>query len=86
MQCNDVKSMVDDPLIIQVEKIAESFARVSQEYEPLQKEDIDINEARNLKPVPWITSEKINGKIQKIKSGVCPGNLSKSSLLVYHCL
>ena len=51
----DVTSMVDDPPFI-------------QEYEPLQKEDIDINEARNLKPVPWIIFEKINEKIQKMKS------------------
>ena len=64
----NVISLINDPPSIQAEKIADNFARVSQEYEPLQKEDIDINLAKNMKPVPWITREKIHKTIRRMKS------------------
>ena len=64
----NVISLMNDPPDTQAEKIADNFARVSQEYEPLQKEDIDINLAKNIKPVPWITQDKICQTIRKMKS------------------
>ena len=54
----------------QAEKIADSFAQVSNEYEHLQTRDIDLSEAHNQKPVPWITHQKIYTKVNKMKSKI----------------
>ena len=56
------------PADIQAEKIADSFAFISNEYQPLKTEDIDINQATNRKSVPWITPARINEKIWKMKT------------------
>ena len=76
MSCNDqtklnevnVTSLINVPSDIQAEKIADSFASISNEYEPLKNEDIDINQATNRKPMLWITPDRINQKIQKMKT------------------
>ena len=64
----NVESLNNFSVDIQAEKIADSFAKVSNEYEPLKSEDVDISQASNSKPFPWITREKIQKKIQKMKS------------------
>jgi hypothetical protein len=64
----NVLSLNDLPHDDQAEKIADSFAQVSNEYEPLKSEDIDINQAKNSKPFPWITRKKICHKIRKMKA------------------
>ena len=64
----NVLSLNDLPHDDQAEKIADSFAQVSNEYEPLKSEDIDINQAKNSKPFPWITRKKICQKIRKMKA------------------
>ena len=76
MSCNDqtklnevnVTSLINMPADIQAEKIADSFAFISNEYQPLKTEDIDINQATNRKSVPWITPARINEKIWKMKT------------------
>ena len=52
----------------QAEKIADSFAQVSHEYEPLKTADIDVNQAKNNKAFPWITRDQICDKITKMKT------------------
>ena len=64
----NVLSLNDLPHDDQAEKIADSFAQVSNEYEPLKSEDIDINQAKNSKPFLWITRKKICHKIRKMKA------------------
>ena len=63
-----VESLSNLSTSTQAEKIADSFAKVSNEYLPLKSEDIDLNQAANVKPFPWITPSKIHQKIQKMKS------------------
>ena len=64
----NVLSLTDLPPNAQAEKIADSFAKVSNEYQPIKSEDIDFSQATNCKPLPWITLEKIRQKIKKMKS------------------
>ena len=64
----NVLSLTDLPPNAQAEKIADSFAKVSNEYQPIKSEDIDVSQATNCKPLPWITLEKIRQKIKKMKS------------------
>ena len=64
----NVLSLTDLPPNAQAEKIADSFAKVSNEYQPIKSEDIDVIQATNCKPLPWITLEKIRQKIKKMKS------------------
>ena len=63
-----VESLSNLSTSTQAEKIADSFAKVSNEYLPLKSEDIDLNQAANVKPFPWITPSKIHQKIHKMKS------------------
>ena len=51
----------------QAEIIADSIAYISNQYEPLKSEEIDVNLAKNTKPFPRISQEKIGQKIRKIK-------------------
>ena len=63
-----VENLVNFPMDIQAEKIADAFAKISNEYEPLEEKDVDISEASNEKPFPYITSFKIHKKIKKMKN------------------
>ena len=49
----------------QAEIIADSIAYISNQYEPLKYEEIDANLAKNTKPFPRISQEKICQKIRK---------------------
>ena len=55
---------------VQAERIADSFAKVSNEYEPLKEEDVDMSELKNKKSLPYITAYKINKKIKKMKTKI----------------
>ena len=63
-----VESIASFPMKAQAEMIADRFAEVSNEYESLKYEDIDISKASNAKPFPWIAAGKINNKIKKMKT------------------
>ena len=52
----------------QAEKIADSFAYISNQYEPLKSEEIDVNLAKNTEPFPRICQEKIFQEIRQLKS------------------
>ena len=69
-QCDkvNVQSLSNLAAGTQAEKIADSFAFISNEYEPLKSEEIDVNQATNRKPFPWITPDQIHQKIKKMKS------------------
>ena len=69
-QCDkvNVQSLSNLAADTQAEKIADSFAFISNEYEPLKSEEIDVNQATNRKPFPWITPDQIHQKIKKMKS------------------
>ena len=49
----------------QAEKIADNFVKVSNQYEPLRSEDIDISQSSTSKSVPWITHSDICHKYAK---------------------
>ena len=76
MSCDDqsqsskvnVLSLTDLASNIQAEKIADSFAQISNEYEPIKTEEIDVDQATNRKLFPWITPDQIFQKIKKMKS------------------
>ena len=90
MSCNDqsestevnVTSLINDPINIQSEKIADNFASISNEYEPLKYEDFDINSAKNKSQVPWITPNRINKKSLQLL-GISHGKLLKSFPSIY---
>ena len=63
-----VESLANLPKEVQAEKIADAFAKVSNEYGRLNEKDVDINEASNEKPFPYITPFKIHKKIKKMKN------------------
>ena len=69
-QCDkvNVQSLSNLAADTQAEKIADSFAFISNEYEPLKSEEIDVNQATNRKPFPWITPDQIHQKIKKMKT------------------
>ena len=63
-----VESLANLPMDVKAERIADSFVKVSNEYEALKDEDVDINKATNTKPSPYITAYKIHKKIKKMKT------------------
>ena len=65
-----VESLANLPMEVQAERIADSFAKVSNEYEPLKEEDVDMSELKNKKPLPYITAYKIHKKIKKMKTKI----------------
>ena len=69
---NDVEvlNMIGVPVHIQTERIADSFARVSNEYTPLKTSDIDLSLATNTTPMPMITQEMIVQTMSKMKSKI----------------
>ena len=69
---NDVEvlNMIGVPVHIQTERIADSFARVSNEYKHLKTSDIDLNLATNTTSMPMITEEMIFQSIYKMKSKI----------------
>ena len=60
----------------QAEVIADKFAKVSQEYEPLEKEDIDIPEF-DASSIPSFTADQVQQKLLKLKTNksVPPGDI-----------
>ena len=51
----------------QAEIIADRFAEISNMYQPLKKEDINIPSSENSKPCPLFEPFEIHDKIQKMK-------------------
>ena len=62
-----VQDMIGLPDSVQVEKIADQFSSVSNEYSPIMKEDIDVESIRDTRPLPDINPYVIYLKIMGIK-------------------
>ena len=60
----------------QAEEIADKFARVSQEYEPLKKDDIEIPKFET-KSVPKFSPKDVQKHLEEIKTkkSVPPGDI-----------
>ena len=65
-----VMSMINVPVHIQAEKIADAFALVSNQYSPLENSDVDLSLAKNIAPMPKISKEIIYQCIFKMKSKI----------------
>ena len=65
-----VMSMINVPVHIQAEKIADAFALVSNQYSPLENSDVDLSLAKNIAPMPKISEEMIYQCIFKMKSKI----------------
>ena len=52
----------------QANKIADSFSKVSNEYQPLKTGDIDLNLASNSKPTPKLAEHQVYEYLRKIKT------------------
>ena len=66
--------------------IADKFAKVSQEYEPLEKEDIDIPEFDD-SSIPSFTAEQVQQKLLKLKTNksVPPGDIQTQADQTVFC-
>ena len=62
-----VEELADLPSHEQVELIADNFAKISNLYQPLKDEDIDIPCFEDSKPHPLFQPHEIHKKIQKMK-------------------
>ena len=69
-----VQDIMDMPSDQQAEIIADEFAKISNLYQPLRSEDIEIPSLENSKPYPLFEPYQIHEKIRKMKkkaSTVC---------------
>ena len=73
----DVEEIADIPSNEQVEAIGDNFAKISNSYEPLKDEDINVPSFSNSKPHPLFQPIIVHEKIQKMrkKSSNVPGDI-----------
>ena len=64
----EVVELVGMSIPDQAEQIADEFSNVSNQYNELKTDDIDIKQAKNTKEVPIFQPEQINQKILKMKN------------------
>ena len=66
-----LSSMTDQA---QAEEIAEKFSQISNEYEPLESEDIKLENITNEKPFPHMEPFFVHKKIKKMKNNTSTVN------------
>ena len=63
----EVEDLIQLPNHIQAEKIAEQFSSISNQYAPLQLEDISVNSEATLKPLPLFEPYQVHLQIKSMK-------------------
>ena len=73
LQVDEISHMTDQE---QAEAIADSFSAISNEYEPVQKDDIEIPEFPETS-IPKIKPHQVRTRLQKIKTNksTAPGDI-----------
>ena len=62
-----VQELIGFPSSVQFEHIADQFAAISNEYDPIKAEDIEIPNLFSSKPCPLFEPHQIYQKIMKMK-------------------
>ena len=80
-----VEELVNLPVKDQAEKIAESFAKISNEYQPLNSEEIDLNLAENNSPTPLLEQHEVYEYLKHIKTNTATVKDDVPAKLIKEC-